>query len=130
MFKDKLNEILNTLNISQTQLSNLTGIGKSSISQYCAGKNVPTIQRQRDIAIALGLEEDFFEHERDVDPMKTAKIQRLLPSEVAKLMGLAERTVREGLRDGVFPWGYAIRGKGDKWVYFINAKRFAEIEGL
>lgn len=32
--------------------------------------------------------------------------------------------------EGVFPWGYAIHTSDNRWVYFINAKRFAEIEGV
>ena len=39
-------------------------------------------------------------------------------------------TVRKGLRQGVFPWGYAIKTSENHWVYFINAKKFAEIEGI
>lgn len=31
---------------------------------------------------------------------------------------------------GVFPWGYAIKTSANRWTYFINAKRFAEIEGI
>ena len=27
-------------------------------------------------------------------------------------------------------WGYAIHTSDNRWVYFINAKRFAEIEGI
>ena len=30
----------------------------------------------------------------------------------------------------VFPWGYAIHTSEHRWSYFINAKRFAEIEGV
>lgn len=135
MFKDKLNDVLCSLNLTQAQLASMTGIGRSSISQYCSGKNVPTKARQTEIAEALGLESDYFEREVVGVAAPTAKknngvIPRLLPAEAAKLMGLAERTVTAGLRDGVFPWGYAIHGTGDKWIYFINAKRFAEIEGI
>lgn len=27
-------------------------------------------------------------------------------------------------------WGYGIHTSDNRWVYFINAKRFAEIEGI
>ena len=46
-----------------------------------------------------------------------------------QMMGINHQTVRKGLQQGVFPWGYGIK-TSDHWVYFINAKRFSEIEGI
>lgn len=129
-FKDKLNDVLCSAGITQSQLSGLTGIGRSSISQYCSGKNIPTEQRQREIALVLGLEENYFQQEDVAAIKQSGKVARLTPEEVADLLGMSKSTIRAGLRDGVFPWGYAIHGSGGKWVYFINAKRFAEIEGI
>lgn len=132
MFKDKLQQTMQELNLSQAQLSNLTGIGKSSISQYLSGKNVPTEARRADIAQALGLVRNYFEDETETTvPLvkyMDVRIPRLLPEDAARIMGLAKSSVCNGLQDGTFPWGYAIRGNGDKWVYWINAKRFAEHE--
>lgn len=51
-------------------------------------------------------------------------------AEAAKMLGMNHNTVRKGLQQGVFPWGYGIRTSENRWVYFINAKRFAEIEGI
>lgn len=36
----------------------------------------------------------------------------------------------KGLQQGVFPWGYAVHTSDNRWSYFINAKRFAEVEGI
>lgn len=133
MFKDRLEQAMKDLNLTQAQLSKITGIGRSSISQYLSGKNVPAEKRKKEIATALGLAPDYFRQEAAVTwplPIKDSVIPRLLPEEAAKIMGLSEKIVAAGLRDGVFPWGYAIHGSGEKWVYFINAKRFAEIEGI
>lgn len=127
MFKDKLIKAMNDLNMTQAQLSKMTGIGKSSISQYLSGKNVPSEIRQREISTALGLAPDYFK--QDISSTSN-KVLRLQSEEAAKLLGISKETLRRGLQDGVFPWGYAIRGSGNKWVYFINAKRFAEIEGI
>lgn len=132
-FKDKLEKVMHDLNINQAQLSKLTGIGRSSISQYLSGKNTPTDKRQADIAAALGLEPDYFNHEKEgkiITVPSDLKMKRLTPDEVAQIMGTTALTIRNGLQDGVFPWGYAVRGKGEKFVYIINAKRFAEIEGV
>lgn len=48
----------------------------------------------------------------------------------AKLLGMNHNSVRMGLQQGVFPWGYAVHTSENRWTYFINAKRFAEIEGI
>lgn len=132
MFKDKLQQAMEDLNLNQTKLSQLTGIGKSSISQYLAGKNVPTEERQEIIAINLGLDANYFREEKMNITISeiSGTIPRLHPKDAAKLMGVSDKTIYNGLQDGVFPWGYAIRGRGDKYVYFINAKRFSEIEGV
>ena len=45
-------------------------------------------------------------------------------------MGVSKETVRKGLQDERFPWGYAIQTSEDKWTYFINARKFAEIERI
>ena len=57
-------------------------------------------------------------------------IQTLTIHEVAKLMHKHTNTIALGLQQGVFPWGYAIHTSEHRWSYFINAKRFAEIEGV
>ena len=54
----------------------------------------------------------------------------MLPEVAAAYLGMDKKTIREGLQQGVFPWGYAIHTSQNRWVYFINAKRFAEIERI
>lgn len=48
---------------------------------------------------------------------------------VARAMGASPQFIRRGLQQGVFPWGYAVKGSG-RWIYWINAERFKEITGL
>lgn len=135
-FSEKLKKAMEDLNISQKQLVCMTGIGKSSISQYLNGKNIPSEQRQKDIAVSLGLESDYFEHETvaAVSPKKISAnntgIRKILVEDVAKIMGVNHNTIRKGLQQGVFPWGYAIKTSENRWVYFINADRFAEHERI
>lgn len=141
-FSEKLKKTMQDLNISQAQLVGMTGIGKSSISQYLSGRNVPTEERQKNIAISLGLAPDYFEQDivqtvvLPKEALENGRIKKLLPEEAASYLGMDKGTVRKGLQQGVFPWGYGIvtsvnPDTGKKhWTYFINAKRFAEIEGV
>ena len=134
MYDKKLKSVMSDLEITQSQLCKITGIGRSSISQYLSGKNEPTEERKKAIATALGLPEDYFSFEEVIAKPKVKKgggiIPRFTLTETAELMGMSKKVVAHGLQEGIFPWGYAVRGRGDKFVYFINAKRFAEIEGI
>lgn len=51
-------------------------------------------------------------------------------NEVAKVFHKPVSTIRAGLQQGVFPWGYAIETSEGRWSYIINRPRFEEIEGL
>lgn len=132
-FSEKLKQAMQQLGINQAQVVGLTGIGKSSISQYLSGKNVPTVERQKNIAVSLGLEADYFE--RDDFTVKLLKknsggIAQIRTKDVGTLMRMNHKTVEEGLKQGVFPWGYAIKTSDNHHRYFVNAQRFAEIEGV
>lgn len=133
-FNEKLKQAMRKLGITQAQVVGMTGIGKSSISQYISGKNVPTEQRQKDIAVSLGLASDYFEKESAVAKVNIKadgdSVPRVDVVVVAKLMHMNHNTIRKGLQDGVFPWGYAIKTSENRWCYFINAVSFQEIEHI
>lgn len=136
MFSEKLKQAMQDLHLNQVQVCGLTGKSKGSISQYLSGKQVPSEDVQRSIAVALGLASDYFAKPEKGTTMlpktelRNKVIERLDVCEAAKLLQMNHNTVREGLKQGVFPWGYAIHTSDNRWTYFINAKRFAEIEGL
>lgn len=129
MFADNLKMIMTERGITQADLSKLTGIGRSSISQYLSGKNEPTPERKVIIAEAVGCSVDELDRAKVSVPMD-ATIQRLPVEQAARLMGMNHTTVRKGLKQGRFPWGYAIKTSENHWAYFINARKFAEIEGV
>lgn len=132
MFADNMRKQMAVHGITQSELAKMTGIGRSSISQYLSGKNEPTDERKNIIAEAIGC------RMVDLDATQTtafqidtgAKMKRLSVDQAARMLGMNHETVRKGLRQGVFPWGYAIHTSEGRWSYFINAKKFAEIEGL
>lgn len=135
-FAKKLERTMQELQLNQRQVCNLTGKSRGSVSQYLSGKQTPSEESQSAIAVALGLDPDHFKDDQirkaeDFNSaLKNRHIPKLLPDDVAACMGLDRQTVRKGLQQGVFPWGYAIKTTNNRWTYFINAKKFAEIEGL
>lgn len=134
-FNEKLKKAMQRMELKQAQVAGLTGCSRAAVSQYLSGINIPPKDKQRDIAVSLGLAPDYFD---DDDPLTVkiaqkggnGSIRRLAVSDAAKLLGMNHNTVRKGLQQGVFPWGYAIHTSENCWVYFINADRFAEIERI
>ena len=135
-FSEKLKQAMQELHLNQRQICGLTGKSKGSVSQYLSGKQVPSVEVQSSIATALGLEADYFEKLDDQitilpsSEVRNGIIPKLLPEVAAKYLGMDKGTVRRGLQQGVFPWGYAVRTSENRWAYFINARRFAKIEGV
>ena len=131
MFKESLEKAMQELHINQAQVCGMTGCSKGSISQYLSGKNVPSDQKQRDIAVSLGLDQDyFFKESAAAAPVRSSQIRQISVDQAAKLMRMNHNTVRKGLQQGVFPWGYGIHTSENRWVYFINAERFGQTEGV
>lgn len=54
---------------------------------------------------------------------------RLKVKDVARLMGVTENFVRKGLRDGLFPWGYAVKTSSE-YTYYISPVKFEEHTGI
>lgn len=135
-FSEKLKKAMRQLDINQAQVVGMTGKSKGSISMYLNDKTIPPEKVQSDIAVSLGLAPDYFEQDEAKvvvmprDAVAEGKIRRMLPEEAAVFLGMDKGTVRKGLQQGVFPWGYAIKTSENRWAYFINAVRFAEIEGV
>lgn len=127
-FAEKLKKLMFELNISQAQVSKLTGIGKSSISQYLSGKNEPSKNRKREIALALGVDGEYFNQFETKTIIQSSSVTNVPVSVVAALMGKSKEWVMQGLRDGVFPWGYAV--KLTKWSYYISSVKFTEYTGI
>lgn len=128
MFNELLKRAMQEKGLTATALSNATGIGKSSISQYLSGKNEPPDKKKEIIAVALGLPDDYFTQETIKEDVagSTANLPVMV---VAKLMGKSKEFIYQGLRDGVFPWGYAVK-MGKNWSYYISPIAFSKHTGL
>ena len=69
-FANKLKGLMEELDLTQAKVSDLTGIGRSSISQYVSGKNEPSKERRKEIARSLGVQDNYFE---EYDPVATVQ---------------------------------------------------------
>lgn len=135
MFQEKLQEAMDKLGLNQAKVSAMTGISKASISQYLSGNQVPPESKQREIAASLGLKPDYFQTEKKISQIlaKRGRIDELPVDVAARLMGMTRSTLEKGLKQGAFPWGYAIKTSENgmrNWRFFINAKSFAIVERI
>ncbi len=127
-FADKLKNLMKELDLTQSKLSDLTGISKPNISQYVSGKHEPSKDRKREIARALGVQENYFEMFEPAVTVQHDGVVNLPVPLAAKLMKKSKGFVKNGLQQGRFPWGYAVKMKN--WSYFISSVKFTEYTGI
>jgi len=115
-------------NITQADLSTMTGIGRSGISQYISGKNIPKAKTITLIADALNVSEDWLSGKvEEFD--ENNNLINLSIATAAKLMGVSKQCIRLGLQRKQLPFGWAIK-TSSKYTYYISPKKFTEYTGI
>jgi len=131
-FARNLKAIMEEQNLNQKDLSDLTGIGKSSLSQYLSGKNIPHEQRIAEIAVALGVSTARLMV--DIKPIEIElplilNHQKISIEETSRRLGKSPQFVRMALQNGVAPFGFATKVSGNSFDYHISPKLLAEYIG-
>lgn len=124
-FAKRLKDLMTEMEMSQAELSLKTGIGKSSISQYLAGKNIPREEVKIKIAEALGCTVDCLNEDVEDKGCVSEGLRRMTIGMVAKELGVSPQCVRVGIINNRFdpPIGTAVK-MSSKWTYIIPRKRF------
>lgn len=131
-FAKNLKSIMDEKNINQTDLSNLTGIGKPSLSQYLSGKNIPHRRRILEIATALGVTTQRLTVAMQIEVCEQPEIisnQKISIDEAARRLGKSQQFIRIALQNGVAPFGFATKGTGSTYDYHISPKLLNEYIG-
>ena len=122
-FASRLKEVMNEKQVTQAQLATLIGKGKSSVSQYLSGKNIPKEDVQMQIAEVLGCTVDFLNSEVPANDHSEEK--NISVAEAAKRLGKSEQFVRVALQKGIAPFGFAVKTK-TMYSYHISPKKLDE----
>lgn len=128
-FSSRLKQAMDERNMSQSDISALTGIGKPSISQYLSGKNEPKQDKAKKIAEALKVNDgwlmglDFPMDDQLKDVEKNITVEK-----AAKIMGKSEDFIRVGLQKGILPFGSAVK-LSSRWTYYISPQKFHDYVG-
>ena len=125
-FASKLKQVMDERQISQTELAQAIGKGKSSISQYLSGKNIPKMDVQEKIAEFLECDVEYFSNDEVV--VSCTDFRNVPVVEAARLLGKSPQFVRVALQTGVAPFGFAAKNK-TTYSYYISPKKLAEYVG-
>jgi len=131
-FARNLKIVMEEQNLNQTDLHSLTGIGKSSISQYLSGVNMPHSKRIAQIAAALGVTATRLTVNMRVpaDDLPVAVChQKISIEEAARRLGKSQQFVRVALQNGAAPFGFATKVSGNAYDYHISPKLLADYIG-
>ena len=125
MFCDVLQNAMKMRGMTGRDLAAATGISQSLVSWYLSGKGEPRDEKKERIALALGLDADYFFNWFKMN----RRVSNLPVETAAKLMNKSTAFIKRGLRDGVFPFGYAVRMLNGKWSYYISPMMFSQSVG-
>ena len=131
-FSEQLKKAMLERNMNQAELSALTGIGKSSISQYISGKNEPKEIALNKIAEALDCSVAFLKGETECSDMTIDPkgLKNVPVDQAAKMLGKSRQFVRVALQRGIAPFGFAVKLSGEKFSYHISPKKLNEYIGI
>lgn len=131
MYAKKLKEALDHAHMTQAQLAAKSGLTRASISQYMSGKHLPSPKAVNAIAAALEVPELYFTEETEqIHEIRERLPIRLTIKQAAKLMGVGAEMIRINLQNGKLPFGYAMKGRGERFTYSINTKQFMKCVGV
>lgn len=130
-FSEKLKTAMQQLNLNQAQVVSLTGCSKGSISMYLNDKNTPSGQKQKGIAVALGLAADYFEADQPepkatVTPSDKTGIHRVTLENLSKMLGVDKETASQIAINRDLPGLYGCKGSADRCIYIINEAVFCK----
>jgi transcriptional regulator with XRE-family HTH domain len=125
-FAKRLKQAMQDKDMNQAELASRIGKGKSSVSQYLSGKNIPKDDVQKQIAEVLDCTVEFLNSEVSEDC--DIYLKNVPVAEAAKILGKSEQFVRVALQTGVAPFGFAVKNKS-VFSYHISPKKLAEYIG-
>lgn len=127
-FAKQLKKLMVENEITQSELAAAIGKGKSSVSQYVSGKNIPKEDVQEKIAEVLGCTVEYLNSEPDEDYSSKHPGANVSVRECARRLGKSEQFIRSALQAGTAPFGFAVKNSS-VYTYHISPKKLDEYIG-
>lgn len=128
-FASRLKQAMDERGMSQAELAAQIGKGKSSVSQYLSGKNIPKEDVQHSIATVLDCSVEWLNEELPTNNATPLGLHNISVAEAAKRLDKSEQFIRVALQTGTAPFGFAAKNK-TRWSYHISPKKLAEYIGV
>jgi transcriptional regulator with XRE-family HTH domain len=125
-FHDRLSQAMTLKKLSQSDLSNLTDLSKSSISMYLSGDNIPRQFALEKLAAALDADPDWLLHGDKGEPPKIDRTEKITPSDIASILHTSSEVVRDAIKMGLFPGCWALQREGSTRSVFMISPAFYE----
>jgi len=132
MFSKNLKRLMAERDLNGKQLSVLSGVSQSGISQYLKGTNVPSTSIIEKLANALNVSIQMLIEDSDDDEKANTNIsqmQKITVEMAAKMIGKSDEFVRIGLQQNRLPFGTAVNIRGKRWTYHISANLLQQYIG-
>lgn len=126
-FSKRLKIAMDKREMSQAELAAHIGKGKSSVSQYLSGKNIPKNDVQQKIAEVLDCTVAYLNSEVHENDHSGSGIHNISVEEAARRLGKSQQFIRVGLQNQRLPFGTAVFIK--RWSYHISPKLLDEYIG-
>lgn len=114
---------------TMTALAKEIGCTKAAISKYAGGKANPSKKMKEAIAKALSIPPEELFLQREEEP-KEPDPDVMTVGEAARAMQKSELFIRVGIREGVLPFGFAVKTGQHRYSYFISRRKFEESTGI
>lgn len=129
-FAKRLKQAMAEKEVTQKELCELIGKGKSSVSQYLSGKNIPKEDVLEKIAEVLECTVAQLKEEEPLIITNTSGVSNVSVAEAARRLEKSEQFVRVALQNGRAPFGFAAKSQNSsKWSYHISPKKLSEYIG-
>lgn len=126
-FANNLKKAMDERNMTQVELAKQIDKGKSSISQYLSGKNIPKYDVKQKIAEVLDCTVEYLDSGVPEKGGTGSGIRNISVAEAARRLGKSEQFIRVGLQNQRLPFGTAVFVK--RWSYHISPKLLDEYIG-
>ena len=119
----------------QSDLAKAMGWSPMTASRVLNGRRAVKDDELVKLASALGVTPELLIAPCDDSDVHAAAIENTrnsnLPvTEAAKLMGKDPQYLRVAIQKGIVPFGFALKGTGSRYVYYISRKQFEEYTGI
>ena len=127
-FAKQFKALMKSAGLNGKKTAELCGIPESAVSQYASGRVTPSDEAVAKIQTAFNAAYPATTAVQAPQAVFLSDYTNVPVSTAARLLGLSERLLRNGLKSGAFPFGFAQRRRL-RWRFHISPNKLFEYLG-